>query len=97
MATRSKKQRRLLSLIITVGLLVLFALLFSLFSSYSQLRDLQRERDETAQELSQMQTENQKMAEQVQESDTDAYVIRMARRLLGWVFPDDIRVIESEE
>ena len=91
-------RRRTWIRVCTVIAIILSLLLgWELYSSIRELRDLESDRAAVQAELDGIYEANESLEEEIEEAQTDDYIIRMARKLLGWVFPDDIRIVDESK
>ena len=54
-------------------------------------------RQAAQEQLNEIEQRNDALEKQIELSQTDEYIVRMARQILGWVFPGEIRIIEGTE
>ena len=90
------RRRTLIRWCTAIAVVLSLLLGWELYSSIRELRDLESERASVQAELDDINASNQSLEEDIAEAGTDDYVIRMARKLLGWVFPEDIRIVDEE-
>jgi len=82
----------------TVIAIVLSLLLgWELITSMNQLNVLDNDRAAAQAQLEGIEDTNDSLEKQIELAQTDDYIIRMARKVLGWVFPDDIRIVEDSK
>ena len=93
MKLTGKKKRQLWVLAaVVIAALVLGG---SLIAGLGQLRRLQAEKAMVQAELDRVTEENEGLNRQIEETNGDDFVIRTARKLLGWIFPDEYKIIED--
>lgn len=95
MAKKKKKSiiPRIIALII-VCLIAYGGFLF--FRCWNQLTSLQGQKDALADELGELQDENDQLKREIDFSKTPDFIERMAREILGWVKPGEIKFVEEE-
>lgn len=94
---KSPKRRAWLRWSIAACLVFLLLLGWELVSSMKQLNALEADRQAAQEQLDEIEQRNDTLEKQIELSQTDEYIIRMARQLLGWVFPGEIRIIEGTD
>ena len=92
---KGRKKLHVILWSIAIALVITVLLGWNLFTSFGTLRNLRAERERAEQQLREAYEENQELQEQIEETGTDDYVIRMARKLLGWIFPNEFKIIEE--
>lgn len=97
MAARKKKKRRVFRYIMA-GLIIAAALYvgFVFLKHWKNLQALQAQRDALAQQLDDLQEENEALRREIDFSKTPDFIERMAREILGWVKPGEIKFVEGE-
>jgi len=95
--SKTSGQRALIRWGTVIAVVLSLLLGWELISSFNQLKALNVERAAAQEQLEVIEEENESLEKQVETAQTDDYIIRMARKILGWVFPDDVRIIEDSE
>ena len=80
-----------------IAVILSLVLGWELISSFRQLQALEDTRASAQEQLEGIENTNDSLEKQIEQAQTDDYIIRMARKVLGWVFPDDIRIVEESE
>ena len=91
------KHRAMIRWVTIIAVILSILLGWELISSFRQLQTLEDTRAAAQEQLDGIEDANDSLEKQIEQAQTDDYIIRMARKLLGWVFPDDIRIIEESE
>ena len=89
------KRRRWIPWALGVCMVLLMVLGWDLLTSLRQYQQLQADKQTVQQQLNDVNQKNESLKRQIDQSQTDEYVIRMARQMLGWVFPGEIRILEE--
>ena len=92
---KNKKKLHVILWSIAIAVAITVLLGWNLVASLGTLRNLRTEKERAMRQLEDVYTENQELRDQLNETKTDDYVIRMASKLLGWVFPAEFKIIEE--
>lgn len=77
-------------------LLLVFGIVGSIFyGQYKQYKALLAEKEELVQELKEVEGENEKLQGDVNFSNTQEFIEYMARQLLGWVKPGEVKYVNQ--
>jgi len=90
-----QKMRRRVTTLIVVFFVIVVAAGFA--ASLSQLHRLQEEYDQLLEEQQLAEMEVAQLREKYAYSQTDSFIRRMARELLGWVEPGDTKIVDESE
>jgi cell division protein FtsB len=90
-------RRSILSRIIVLAVLGVIAYgVFMFVRCLNQLTYLQEQKEILAGQLGEIQEENEKLKEEISFSNTPDFIERMARTILGWVKPGEIKYVVGE-
>ncbi len=91
----SKKARRYL--LVLAALIAVSAFVgFQFFRDYQNLQALNAEKAAVTAELDTKTKQNEDLQTKLGDSDSDSFVERMARELLGWVKPGEIKIVDKD-
>ncbi len=66
---------------------------YQFFYQWTNLRALKAQKAELQKELAVVEQKNDDLQKDIDASNTDGFVERMARELLGWVKPGEIKIV----
>ena len=84
---------------VIIALAVLVAVLFvgyQFFYQWSNLRALNAQKAELQSKLDTVNGKNDALKQEIKDSGSDSFVERMARELLGWVKPGEIKIVDED-
>ncbi len=91
----SKKARRYL--LVLAALISVSAFVgFLFFRDYQNLQTLNAEKAAITAELDSKTKDNEELQAKLNDSGSDSFVERMARELLGWVKPGEIKIVDKD-
>ena len=90
----SKRARRYL-LVLAVLIAVSAFVGFQFFRDYQNLQALNAEKAARTAELDAKTQNNEELQAKLDDSSSDSFVERVARELLGWVRPGEIKIVEK--
>lgn len=93
---RAVYRRRRILVALCLILPVVFGISILFMNQYSQYKALCAERDQIAAKLSNVQGEQETLKEEVLFTKTQDFIERMARELLGWVKPGEIKFVPTD-
>ena len=93
---KRKKKKRFRRSTIILLLIMLIYLVFHYISLEIKHQNLVEERDQLKMSLQETESYHQQLLEQVEESKSDKYIERLARKYFGLVYPDEKVYIEKE-
>lgn len=91
----SKKARRFLLILAAMLTLAIFVG-FQILREYQKLQALNEEKAVVSAQLDAKETENEELAQSIEDSKNESFIERMARELLGWVKPGEIKIVDKE-
>ena len=90
---QKKRKRANILLILLIPILLYVGYLFVRHSL--QLRELRAHESEVQTQLDQLKQENSSLTKEVEYANTDSYIERVVREVLGWVKPGDIKFVDE--
>lgn len=97
---RKKNNRYALTLATAILLVAAAAAAFVGYQFVSQwmtLRELNVEKATLMAQLDSIDGKNEQLKKDIEESNTDSFIERMARELLGWVKPGEIKIVDQDK
>lgn len=91
----NKAKRYLLILAVLLALAAFVG--YQFISQWLVLRDLRAENAALTRELNSLQNNNEHLQQEIDKSSTDSFIERMARQLLGWVKPGEIKIVDGTQ
>lgn len=96
-----KKNNRFAMLIATVVILAVVGGLaffgFQIVRDMITLNQLKSEQAELQSELNSITNGNAALQQEIDQSDSDPFIERLARELLGWVKPGEIKIVDEKK
>jgi cell division protein FtsB len=92
----SGKAKRYLLLLVALFVLTVFVGC-QFFRQWQNFNTVSQAKAAAATELAAQQKANEALTQNIQDTSTDAFVIRMAREILGWVKPGEIKIVDKSK
>jgi hypothetical protein len=70
---------------------------FQFFKEWANLREIDAGNTAGTAQLDKINSQNDDLKGALEESNTDAFVIRMAHEVLGWVFKGEIKIVDKDK
>jgi cell division protein FtsB len=78
-----------------VGSLAFFG--FQIVRDLMTLNELKAQKAELQGELNSVNNSNAALQQELDQSDTDSFIERLAREILGWVKPGEIKIVDGDK
>lgn len=98
MKKKNNRYALLVAAIVMVAVVGGFAFFgFQIIRDLVTLNELKAEQTALSEQLDSVNDKNAALQKEIDESGTDSFIERLARELLGWVKPGEIKIVEEDK
>lgn len=98
MKKKNNRYALLVAAIVMVAVVGGFAFFgFQIIRDLVTLNELKAEQTALSEQLGSVNDKNAALQKEIDESGTDSFIERLARELLGWVKPGEIKIVEEDK